>query len=780
MRRVSGLSSFSAALVALTLGGAAAATPGFVLKSGQFPVSDVTVKANTGAPVLEQAARSVLAQQIAASRGVTLGKARVVRLTSNDRIVKLPQLHKGLAVAHRGAAVTFRGDVARLVSSRLESDLPDDVTPQLTSDQAAAIAEGRTGLPVAPDQIALVLWPTPDGVRLVWAMSGTPVFGVPYQPVTVVDAKTGDIVHIYNAIVHLNQSKVFPSNPVKSPALADVALAVQEGKTVLENELVQSLNCIDKKSVKQVSLMGFMLDVHTCDLLQTAAPDAAGDYLIAPGENEEPEDAFSEVSMFYHVNRAYEMFRGWDATLDVNDGAPIPTVSNLRIPQGFSNFDLDKIKDPELPLAPFQNAFYSPANPLFSSVFGINGGAMWFGQGPINDYSYDGDVVYHELTHAVVDSTLKLVGTPHMDEFGTSYSPGGMNEGLADYFSSALTGDGDVGEYASQDFFPGSTAIRSLTNGDTCPTAIGGEVHQDATLFSGALWDVRTNLPEGEQLKLDAAVFAAMNASPTGDLAYEDLAELISVQVKSLVGDSAAQALTAAFTARGVLPQCTRILDYKGTKLTGPKDLKNLWFAPGTQTTGAKNQDGKWTPGVVQVHFQLPAGATKLMAQIREVQVGGGGIGGGGGTPFTPKFLVRFSKDPITFTYKPTKTTDDVLVLDGVAATNKHTLEVDVPAGSTDVYVMVGNTGESDGAYTDFTMEASFEPIATGSGGAGGGGSGGGGITPDATGTGAAGGSDTVVQGGCGCALPGERAPEGAAFAALAALGLLASRRRRR
>ena len=86
---------------------------------------------------------------------------------------------------------------------------------------------------------------------------------------------------------------------------------------------------------------------------------------------------------------------------------------------------------------------------------------MWFGQGPLKDYSYDGDVVYHEFGHSVVNVTLKLVGTPHMDEYGTSYSPGAMNEGLADYFSSAITGDPDVGEYAVQDLSLGLTAIRA-------------------------------------------------------------------------------------------------------------------------------------------------------------------------------------------------------------------------------------------------------------------------------------------------------------------------------
>lgn len=774
MRRISLLSFLSASLVALTLGGAAEAAPGLITKSGQFKAEGASAVASTAA--LEQAARRVLGEQIEVSRGVSLGVARVVSLSSGQRVVKLPQLHKGLRVVHRGASVTFRGDAARVVSAKVETDLPDDVTPQIGEEVAAGIAEARTGLPVAEGQIALALWPTPEGVRLVWAMGAKAVPGVPYQPVTVVDAKTGQIIYVYNSVLELNQSKIFPSNPVKSPDVVDVTLPVGAGNVVLENDLVRSLNCIDQKTVKSINFMGFALDVHTCDLLHTALPDANGDYLIPPAANDDPEDAFAEISMFHHVNKAYDLFRGWDPNLNVNGGDAVPAVANLRIPQGFDTFDLNKIKDPDLPLMPFQNAFFAPANPIFSAVFGLDGAAMWFGQGPVNDYSYDGDVVYHEFVHAVVNVTAQLVGTPHMDEYGASHSPGGMNEALADYFSSAITGDGDVGEYASQDFFPGSTAIRSLTNPDSCPTAIGGEVHQDATLFSGSIWDVRVKLEASDKAKLDEAVFAAMNAAPTGDLSYEDLATLIIDQAKTLVGDTTGQALSDAFTARGILPRCTRILEFTGQTLKGPQDLQGVWFALGTQTTGAKNAAGQWTPGVMQVHYALPENTAKLDIEIQEVQLGGGGGFGSNGDPFKPKFLVRFGKEPITFTYKPTNTNPDVVAVDGVKGGSKYTATVEVPAGTTDVHVMVGSVGDVDGAYTNFTMSATIGDPMTGTGGAGGGGGAGG-----SGGEGGAGGDpDDVVVSGCGCSVPGDEAPTGAAFAALAALGLIASRRRRR
>src|SRR5207237_8633591 len=127
---------------------------------------------------------------------------------------------------------------------------------------------------------------------------------------------------------------------------------------------------------------------------------------------------------------------------------PLPVVANLQIPAGIASGDFAVAANPDLPLDPFSNAFFSPAGgalgQIFSELYGLKSGALWFGQGPKRDYAYDGDVVYHESPHGVVDKTLRLVAW-HVDARGAIDSPGAMNEGLADYFSSAMTGDPNVG-----------------------------------------------------------------------------------------------------------------------------------------------------------------------------------------------------------------------------------------------------------------------------------------------------------------------------------------------
>lgn len=773
MRSSLSLSCLAAGLLSLCIGGEAlAAGSGFVSRTGRFPAAGSS---------FEAAARRLANEQLPGASSLGFDVGRVVTLRSGERVVKLRQMHQGLPVVDRGVAVTFAADGAgRLVSASLEEDLPSSITPAISAADAVSIARGRTGLPSDPAQAVLAIWPTPDGARLAWGVEGAQLIGLPYLPVVIVDAQSGEILFHHNAIESLNAASVFPSNPVKSPSTVPVVLPVGEGKVTLENDLVQSLSCIDKHSLK--SIPGIPIKIHSCDLLQTATPDANGDYLNLPGDDKDPEDTFSEISMFHHVNRAYDFFRAFDPKLDVNVGSAIPTVSNLRIPDGFQTQDPVKLSDPNLPLVPFQNAFFAPQNPLFSAVFGISGGAMWFGQGPLKDYSYDGDVIYHEFTHAVVNVTLKLVGTSHMDEFGASASPGAMNEGLADYFSSALTGDGDVGEYASQDFAPGSTAIRSLTNPDACPAYIGGEVHQDATMFSGSLWDARKALSAEKQALFDAAVFTAMNSAPNGNLGYEDFAKLLLAAITaSPLGQPVADSLSAAFTARGLLPRCERILEYSGKPLSGPADLQGLWFAPGTQTNGVKSASG-YTPGVVQIHGALPAKTTKLTVDFTQYDIGGGGLGQGG-TPFKPQVLVRFGADPIQFTYKPLKASADALVVDpvkGSAGLGKTAFSaaLDVPADAGSVYVMIVSAGQLDGAYTalSLTTEQSTE---MGTGGAGGSTSTTSGSTTT-TGAGGSGGDGSQEIGGCGCALPASEGDTRPALAVMAALGLAAARRRRR
>ncbi|MDW8251089.1 MAG: MYXO-CTERM sorting domain-containing protein [Myxococcales bacterium] len=745
---------------------------------------------------LEAASRALLRERIDTRLG--LGEARHLQLSNGEQVVKMKQVHRGLPVAMGGASVTFAADgVARLVGATLEDSLPEDVTPAFSKEVAAAKASETVGFPLSPTGAMLAIWPGAEGGRLAYVVSGRPIPSLPLAPVVVLDAKSGEVMVRFDAATALNKAKIYPSNPLKSPTLEEVTLPVKQGEKNLVNDFVVARNCIDEKEVKDINFGGFNLKAHICSLLQKAEADENGDFLIdPPASDTEPEDAFSEVSIFYHTNRMLERIRSYAPNFEAQSGA-IEAIANLRIPQGFDTFDLAKIGDPNLPLQPFQNAFFAPNNPIFSQIFGIQGGAMWFGQGPKRDYAYDGDVVYHEFMHAVVNATIQLVATPHLDTYGVSMSPGGMNEALADYFSSVLTGDADVGEYASTDLAPNQKSIRSLSDADSCPSAIGGQVHQDATLFSGGLWDLRITLSPSDQNKLDAAVFSAMNSAPSGDLGYEDLAKLILEAVKASMGQEMANKLTEAFTKRGVLPSCTRILEHTNKAVFGPAKLLSSWFSLGTSTTGISKG---FNPGVVQFHKKLDPGTTRLVVTFKKSAISSvGGAGnpfGGGGTPFSPVVGVNFGA-PITFTLKPYKAIETLVTAEPKLDKTTYTVSFDVPAGTSDAYVMISNKGQQDGAFTAVDLLVEADPPAGGAGGeagaggseqAGAGGSGGSDISPSGAGGeagfhtseapgAAAPPTDTADNSGCGCRTT-STSPTGGGFVWVVA-ALLAVRRRR-
>jgi len=381
--------SATAALLGLTLcnGEARAESPRLRTYVGRFSESLIEAGKSARAPeaTLDAAARGLVIEKAPAAAPISFGASRTVSLRNGNRIVRMPQTHKGLPVFARGAAVTFGDDdSARMVSLRLTEDLPSDTTPAVSAVEAAKAASEATRLEVDPARAKLVIWTTYKRGVLAWMVAPRPIPGVPFAPIVMVDAKSGEVIIRWNTVVHAN-ANVYPSNPTKSPALKEVTLPLPAGATTLTNERVKALNCIDQKTVKKVDIgLPFQLDIHTCDLLQTVTADSSGDFLaVTPGADTAPEDQYGELSMFYHSNVAYDLFRGFDPELDVRgDKTPMPAVANLRLAEGLLSLDIQKMGNPNLPLAPFQNAFFSPGDPLFGSIFGVDGPAMLFGQGP--------------------------------------------------------------------------------------------------------------------------------------------------------------------------------------------------------------------------------------------------------------------------------------------------------------------------------------------------------------------------------------------------------------
>jgi zinc metalloprotease ZmpB len=169
-----------------------------------------------------------------------------------------------------------------------------------------------------------------------------------------------------------------------------------------------------------------------------------------------------------------------------------------------------------------------------------------FGKGGVDD-AEDADVILHEYGHAI-----------HFSQ-GFSFASeeaGAISEGFGDYWAAdvadivaptpdpACVADWDSTSYTS-------TTPHCLRRVDTdlhYPVDLSGEVHHDGQIWSRALWDIRRALGHVEA---DTIILNGQFGFPGTTMT--DLAESTVAAAQSLYGTSAANDVTAAFHARGIL-----------------------------------------------------------------------------------------------------------------------------------------------------------------------------------------------------------------------------------
>ncbi len=341
-------------------------------------------------------------------------------------------------------------------------------------------------------------------------------------------------------------------------------------------------NCINREGGVSTTIdyQGVPIEVCLCVVEQTVLPDPDGNYLSVqlPDDLKDPDDPFAEVQMYFHMNRIHDYFsenhghEGMDR--------PLRAVVNLQVGitmRGTGWLSID-------------NAAYVPKESLdqLGRSIGvkppIDEDAIIFAQGPKADMAYDGDVVYHEYTHATIGSE-RLVG-PRADRFGADMGPLSLNEAHADYFAGTLTDDSLMAGWALGQL----GAARDLTEHRSCPDDLIGESHHDGQIFSSALWEIRESL--GTR-RADAIIFdAVMAAGP--ETGFEEATEAVIAQAATLEPPRDA-AVRRIFEDHG-LPACPRVRDLDAS----PDGA--FHYVPGTQGTGVTGfADG--APGYVQFSF---------------------------------------------------------------------------------------------------------------------------------------------------------------------------------
>jgi len=170
-----------------------------------------------------------------------------------------------------------------------------------------------------------------------------------------------------------------------------------------------------------------------------------------------------------------------------------------------------------------------------------------FGKGGVDD-AEDAEVILHEYGHAIHFS----------QNFSfASEEAGAISEGFGDYWAVDVTNiiaptpdpacvaDWDSTSYTSKT----PHCLRRVDTNLQYPTDLSGEVHHDGQIWSRALWDIRTALGH---VKADTIILQAQFDFPGTTMT--DLATRTVATAQSLYGNSTANAVRAAFQARGILP----------------------------------------------------------------------------------------------------------------------------------------------------------------------------------------------------------------------------------
>ncbi len=704
------------------------------------------------------------------------------RTLTRGSSVRYVQTHAGLDVL--GGTVTVRLDAEGRVRWAVgaPSAVPSgfDVTPVLSPEAAIARLQGEARFGLAGMSI-----PATRHARLVIDASrpgGRPtlayVITAPGNPLTLevlrfrVDANTGEVLSVENLVryggppAHLGN--VFTSNPTKTPTLTQQPLGPWltpgQDPVRLQGPDVKVLNCLDQMQCQD--LMG--LSLHSCTHVQGAQATAAGDFLSIqrPASDLDGEDQFAEVQMFFHVNRVSEFFR--DLGFGGLDDQPLTAIVNQRIPIDLADlFGSIGAATCTNGVPPAGHQLYKLDNALFTSdgsLFGITGGAIVFGQGTGADFAYDGDVVYHEFTHAVMGTLTPDFASSPLDEYGYDPTGPGLGEGTSDYFSSALTGDPDVAEYAGPALAGSGQFLRTLANDKTCPSSLWGEVHQDGEQWGGALWDIRSALEVGQRAAFDIAVFDAISAfADTTD--QLSAAALVVAEVTTSLGAPAGATATARFAARGLDDCNDRVIDVPADS----GSAKDVLFLGGSEIATP-------APGPVQFKLDVPAGTTRITISTLASQANGGGFGGGSAPAV--KLIVKPGADPILWTYSGANAAHDASASGNVTCSTAGNMPctgtVDGPFTAGPHMLQLINAG-GGAVLQQIFVTTSSEPLAPDAG------PGGADAAPGAPDAGPGGGADD--DSGCGCRVGGqdERSPLGGGALALAGLAafLLVVRRRR-
>jgi MYXO-CTERM domain-containing protein len=534
---------------------------------------------STAGPVTSHAAEYLMARADAlALDGVQLGAAPRVRTWRGHRVVRFDQEYEGLPVFGRGALVRLdrQGRVSTVVNfaARGLDVIPLHVVTATEAHRTAAGLWARDRLGGTETLLGIL----DDGRRglVAWRVDGNLATG---RVRTFIDAVTGEPLRSFS-LARQAPGRVYRANPIATPVPEVLELGNLTGDgTYLEGRAGTVFHYV----------AGSVEDFAAMELDQLATSDGTGFFYQAHPSDVLFDDPFTEVNLYYHLDHIDSYFR------DVHGHTPLLDIMVV------ANYG-------EGPGQPYNNAF---STPLTTALHGL-----FFGQGTSVDYGLDGDVVYHEFTHFVIDELTQMGYMDALfDTWGMHFAPGGIHEGLADYFSSTVMNESTTGEYAM-----GASGARDLVNDLVCPDDVFGEPHQDGRIVGGVTWEIRQTL--GASDLADGLIFGALTM--LSSLAtFEDFAAALNDTAAAMQSDgdlsqTQTDAVAQVLDARG-MTRCGRNLplDDGAQQTTHPFGFDWLSTVVNSECETVRVL-GIWMPGAFQYRIDVPNDAQQLTVRLRQ------------------------------------------------------------------------------------------------------------------------------------------------------------------
>ncbi len=192
------------------------------------------------------------------------------------------------------------------------------------------------------------------------------------------------------------------------------------------------------------------------------------------------------------------------------------------------------------------------------------------GSRPVRDGAKEASIVYHEATHAVMgDIGIKP---------GEDPEAAAIHEGTADYFAAAVTGTPALG--------PWTYGTGGATRQDTDPAVYNynntwlrnSGVYQAGQIWSGALWDMRTDPEIGPVI--DGIVFRSFYYMPAHP-SFATAATAVLQADHDLRGGADSSAIVRVLARRGIQPggTVTAWIEGPGRIVGAHGDVCGTWWA---------------------------------------------------------------------------------------------------------------------------------------------------------------------------------------------------------